>query len=529
MLQPNCFLYQNQKVQKFCLLFKVSDFVDLGQAARGLTHNDFNDDGLMDFAVSSATLPWTKSTISIFYNEGDMGFTRDDVYVYDDYDDLRYIDDLDSGDFDLDGDIDLMFTYSESIDIGGGLWMATNGTINLLFNDGTGNFGNETMIIRHCSDVEEEYGRFHPTVSPADYDNDGDLDFVVGDNSGIIEIYKNDGSGGFTSDGIIHDYGQLSWGVTSGDYDNDGDIDLVVAAEYENERGYGRICLKKNLLVESGGSTCFDEGPGEDISYIDSGLGVCYLDTMDYNGDGLLDFAAGMTHVSIFINDGDSFDDFFIGELPGKMGYVDHLYYGGMTSFDMDLDGREDLITGGVGGVVRFCINNFSQLPPLKPLISSDTRSKYGVEHDFSIYTKDINGDDVFYFVDWDDGNDSGWIGPYASGEEIIVTHTWNDYGGHNIRVLAKDTNGQESYTREYQTLILRESNRNARGDGIFSLVDNPFNHRICSLLYRMYNMLNADESVEKEDSPLVNNIVSVDLSKVDSVWFDLYIHGIVC
>ena len=164
-------------------------------------------------------------------------------------------------------------------------------------------------------------------------------------------------------------------------------------------------------------------------------------------------------------------------------------------------------------------------MPPLKPIIYSDGRPKYGVEHEYYIYTKDINGDDVFYFVDWGDGNDSGWIGPYASGEEIIVTHTWN-YGAYKIRVLAKDTNGQESYTREYQTLILRESNRNARGDGIFSLLDNPFNHRIYSLLYRMYNMLNADESVEKEDSPLIHDGVSVDVSKVGFYFDDKLVYS---
>jgi hypothetical protein len=496
-------------------LFNVSDIVDLGQIAWGVTHNDFNGDGLMDFAVTASDSPETN--ISIFYNDGDMGFTRNVVYGFSNF--LWCIEDLDSGDFDLDGDIDLMFSHSEWIDRGGLGWK-TNGTVYLLFNDGNGTFGNETLIARHCSDIEEEYGRFNPVVCPADFDNDGDLDFVVGDNSGIVEFYKNNGSGGFTSNGIIHDYGQLSWGLTSGDFDLDGDTDIIVAAEYENEHGYGRICLKKNLLVESDGSTCFEEGPGEDIIYIQSGLGTCYLDSMDYNGDGLLDFVAGRTSVNVFINHGDFFDNFYIGELPGQNNYVDHLYYGGMTSFDMNHDDKEDLITGGVQGVIRFCINNFSQLPPLKPIIYSDARPKYGVEHEYYIYTKDINGNDVFYFVDWDDGNDSGWIGPYASGEEIIVTHTWN-YGAYKIRVLAKDTNGQESYTREYQTLILRESNRNARGDGIFSLLDNPFNHRICSLLYRMYNMLNADESVEKEDSPLVNNVVSVDLSKVDSVWFD--------
>jgi hypothetical protein len=490
-------------------LFTVSDFVDLGQAAWGITHNDFNDDGIMDFAVSHATAPWTRSTISIFYNNGDTGFTRDDVYIYDIYD-IRYLQDLDSGDFDLDGDIDLMFTYSEHLDIGGGLLKNTNGTVNLLFNDGEGNFVNETMIARHCSDVDEEYRRINPVVCPADYDLDGDLDFVVGDNSGIVEFYKNDGHGSFTSDGVLHDYGQLSWGLTSGDFDNDGDLDLIVAAEYD--RGVGRLCLKKNLLVESGGSICFDEGPGEDIIYIQSARGTCYLDSMDYNGDGLLDFVAGMDSINIFINEGDSFNNFFAGEIPGQNYHVDHLYYGGMTSFDLDCDGREDLVTGGVQGVVRFCLNNFSEMPPLKPFISGDSLCEYGVEHEYVIYSKDINYDDVSYFVDWGDGTDTGWLGPYRSGERISVKHTWDEYGGHTIRVFAMDTGGKESHVREFQTLILRDDTVVTWSGGVSSFLENLFSYR----------MINKVLSLEKGDSSFLNAVVTADVTK--SEWYD--IHG---
>ena len=75
-----------------------------GQTAWGLTTADFNMDGLMDFAVSWATNPWTHSTISIFYNDGDGGFTQDDVYTPSN----TYIADLNSADYDNDGDIHLL-------------------------------------------------------------------------------------------------------------------------------------------------------------------------------------------------------------------------------------------------------------------------------------------------------------------------------------------------------------------------------------------------------------------------------------
>lgn len=444
-------------------LFQVTDFFDLGAVAWGVTHNDFNGDEVMDFAVSSITNTG-KPTISIFYNDKDMGFTRDDVYISNNV--SHTVNDLESGDFDGDGDIDLMFTYSESIDRNGLLWK-TNGTVNLLFNDGAGHFGNKTMVARHCSDVEEMYGRFNPHITSADFDNDGDLDFCVGDNSGSIQIYWNDGTGMFSSNGILCDYGQLSWGITSGDFDNDGDVDLLIAAEYE--KGSGRVCLKKNQWIESNRETCFTADLGKEIIYIQTARGSCSLDTMDYNGDGLLDFVAGLNSVTVFLNTGDDFDFFVVGNLPGEDGYVDHLYSGGMTSFDMDSDGREDLVTGGVQGHVRFCLNNFSEfVPPLKPVFSGESYCLQNLDEEYEcrIYTKDVNYDDVFYFVDWGDGSDSGWIGPYPSGEEVILKHTWNSYGGHLIRVQAKDSNDQMSLVEEYQVVVLSKNRRVFRFNG---------------------------------------------------------------
>jgi len=175
---------------------------------------------------------------------------------------------------------------------------------------------------------------------------------------------------------------------------------------------------------------------------------------MDYNGDGLLDFVAGGLGIYPYINKGNyTFDAFYLGQLDP----FDDLTSGGMTSFDINQDGKEDLITGGVSGMIRFFINNFSQLPPLRPFIFCEDMPHYGMEYEYTIYTKDINGDDIYYFVDWGDGNSTGWIGPYKSGEEITLNHTWYVYGAYKIRVVAKDTNGLESRVREKWILILRD------------------------------------------------------------------------
>ena len=182
--------------------FEVYDIADFGQCARGVTSADFNDDGYMDFAVSYSTLPFEYSTISIFYNEGDLAFRQDDVYTFE----TGYIDSLEAGDFDNDGDIDLMFSYSESR-----FAYYIRGVICILHNDGNNHFEKRTQIVRRGF-VLRFLGesRIHPKITSADYDADGDIDILVGDNSGRVEFYKNDGNGEFRTQGIVFNYDIIS-------------------------------------------------------------------------------------------------------------------------------------------------------------------------------------------------------------------------------------------------------------------------------------------------------------------------------
>lgn len=77
--------------------------------------------------------------------------------------------------------------------------------------------------------------------------------------------------------------------------------------------------------------------------------------------------------------------------------------------------------------------------PPSKPIISGPTTGVEGEEYEFTFITTDPEGDDVYYFIEWGDDTNSGWIGPYTSGEEAKVTHTWALEGYYEIRALAKD------------------------------------------------------------------------------------------
>ncbi|HVQ01635.1 MAG TPA: FG-GAP-like repeat-containing protein [Candidatus Thermoplasmatota archaeon] len=337
--------------------FNVKDIKGLGQTAWGLTSADFNNDGNLDFAASWATVPWTQSTISLFYNDGNGGFQQDDVLTIT-QPSLRYINDLKAGDFNNDGSLDLLYTYSH------------DPTIMLLLNDGTNHFESPQLI----AELQPIDGRVraNPKLTVNDFDRDGDLDFLVGDNSGAVEFFKNNGTGSFQSVGL-YKFGWntsegMSVGLASADFDNDHNIDFIVTQLLDMVTDDGRIYLVRN----DGSPSCFNQTNYSTIAVLrplpsfsigwDHGWGC--LCPIDYNGDGKMDFFfSGGDSVYLYMQqDGGIFEYFHTMTLPSPSSgdggwYEDDLRLGGITTGDFDKDGLEDVILGGVQGVVRIGYN----------------------------------------------------------------------------------------------------------------------------------------------------------------------------
>jgi len=436
---PFHWLHQYIQDQPF---FNVRDLDELGQTAWGLTSVDFNHDELPDFAVASADAPFTHSTISIYYNNGNDSFTKEDVYTFD----YSYITDLQAGDYNNDGHIDLVFTYSEDVWYEG-LPILVNGTGKILLNDGTNHFSNPlTIFWNGPGEPYNPENRINPQLTTADYNKDGNLDLLVGDNSGKVEILLNNGTGTFTSAGLIHDYNQLSWGLSSGDFDHDGDVDAIVAANIDSSSGY--VYLKRNHYIESNGSTIFDTGSG-DVLLGFIGLAGC-LQVLDYNNDGLLDFLFGLgDSVYLILDQNSSLLVVPIGRLPENKegGWSDDLSQGALTSSDYNRDGKADFVVGGVQGIVRLGLNNYSlALPPTRSSINHPPKVIKGEDTEFTFVADDILGANVSYWIDWGDGTNSGWIGPYASGEEIALSHTWAKALTYFARVKAKNAFGESDW-----------------------------------------------------------------------------------
>ena len=82
---------------------------------------------------------------------------------------------------------------------------------------------------------------------------------------------------------------------------------------------------------------------------------------------------------------------------------------------------------------------------PDAPTIDGITSGKAGSVYEYTFETTDPDCDDVYYYIDWDDETFEEWIGPYDSGEQVIVNHEWSEEGAYTIKAKAKDVYDAES------------------------------------------------------------------------------------
>jgi len=83
--------------------------------------------------------------------------------------------------------------------------------------------------------------------------------------------------------------------------------------------------------------------------------------------------------------------------------------------------------------------------PPNPPVVDGTNNGKSGSEYEYTFSAIDPNDDNVYFYIDWDDGHVDEWIGAYASGEEVKLKHIFSEEGSYEIRVKAKDIYNVES------------------------------------------------------------------------------------
>ena len=122
---------------------------------------------------------------------------------------------------------------------------------------------------------------------------------------------------------------------------------------------------------------------------------------------------------------------------------------------------------------------------PNAPVISGSKIVIGGREYQFSFTSDDPEGHDVYYRVDWDDGDRTEWLGPYNSGETMILGHTWNQKGTYTIKAWALDALGEESSQGSFKINVPISKVKNAQFANILAriLATRPILGRILNLI----------------------------------------------
>ena len=94
-------------------------------------------------------------------------------------------------------------------------------------------------------------------------------------------------------------------------------------------------------------------------------------------------------------------------------------------------------------------------------MISGITNGNPNIEYQYNFSAIDPDEDGIYYYIEWGDGTNTDWLGPYASGEKIIKNHSWNKKGIYMIKAVAKDINGLQGKYGTMTVTIPRSVSKN--------------------------------------------------------------------
>lgn len=141
------------------------------------------------------------------------------------------------------------------------------------------------------------------------------------------------------------------------------------------------------------------------------------------------------------------YDCFLLG---GTWGYPSQLWYAPDAGYLAKVDETLDWEDGSIDTVfhlelldTNYDASNKPPYPPSKP--SGPTEGEIGEDYTYTTQTTDPQGDQIYYWFDWGDGTNSGWIGPFGSGDIAEATHRWYSKGVYSVTVKAKDESDIES------------------------------------------------------------------------------------
>jgi hypothetical protein len=168
------------------------------------------------------------------------------------------------------------------------------------------------------------------------------------------------------------------------------------------------------------------QNPGPDDGVRGSELNVYWVPTVYIDGGDLVAVGGGKTKA--FYNN--AFGTAGAREVP-DFDFSVSLVFNSDSSLTID---------------VSATLNSYINARPTKPPMPSGpgTGLLY-TEHTYSSTSTDMDGDLLYFRWSWGDGDTSGWLGPYNSGDTCSASHSWTVSNTYQIKCQAKDSIGAES------------------------------------------------------------------------------------
>ena len=305
---------------------------------------DFNGDGFVDLA----------SEVSVTFNDGTGLFFQNPVAI-----NTGATGFMDTGDVDGDGDIDIVAPTN-------------GGDINVLLNDGAGNFSAPTTFSFNGTIFSAS------AVELGDFDGDGDLDAAatVGFGVGVVSILFNDGAGAFGQTlSFATNSNSGSSDVESADIDADGDLDLLVTKDFfQNDvvvlRNNGNGTFSAPVTVRVGNNP----------SSVVAG---------DLDGDGDIDIATGTRNgISVALNNGDGTFG-MSSQFAGPAFFQSALDIG---IADFDQDGDNDIVNIAFSSRIELYVNDGTGAFP-NAFQFADPNNGFGTDLAIADFNQDGNPD----------------------------------------------------------------------------------------------------------------------------------------
>jgi hypothetical protein len=115
---------------------------------------------------------------------------------------------------------------------------------------------------------------------------------------------------------------------------------------------------------------------------------------------------------------------------------------------------NDEIYVHGWSGKVNTLSFDVTNTVPSPPSITGPPQGKPGTEYEYTFTTTDPEDHDLYYYIDWDDGNIEQWIGPYTSGQTMTIGHTWTTKGTYHIKAKVMDEHNGVSYWGTYEVTM---------------------------------------------------------------------------